>query len=121
MEFITNIMVIFALAMPPKQARVHATVYNAVVEQCNSDPSHTAFMFKLDLRDPYKHKVIAVSRDLLKEFPNKTKVYVSGTNYDGVYTVRDKMNKRYTNRIDILINKDMQIGSWKNTVITKIK
>jgi len=100
--------------------KVHATVYNAVPEQTNSDPGHTAFMFELDLNNPYKHKIIAVSRDLLIKYPKGTKVYVSGTSYDGVYVVMDKMNKRYTNRIDLLINLDMQIGSWPNATITKI-
>ena len=100
--------------------KVHATVYNAVPEQTNSDPGHTAFMFELDLNDPFKHKIIAVSRDLLIKYPKGTKVYVSGTSYDGVYVVMDKMNKRYTNRIDLLINLDMQIGSWPNATITKI-
>jgi len=100
--------------------KVHATVYNAVPEQTNSDPGHTAFMFELDLSNPYKHRIIAVSRDLLVKYPKGTKVYVSGTSYDGVYIVMDKMNKRYTNRIDLLINLDMQIGSWPNATITKI-
>jgi len=100
--------------------RVHATVYNAVPEQTNSDPGHTAFMFELDLSNPYKHRIIAVSRDLLIKYPKGTKVYVSGTSYDGVYVVMDKMNKRYTNRIDLLINLDMQIGSWPNATITKL-
>jgi len=100
--------------------KVHATVYNAVPEQTNSDPGHTAFMFELDLSNPYKHRIIAVSRDLLIKYPKGTKVYVSGTSYDGVYVVMDKMNKRYTNRIDLLINLDMQIGSWPNATITKL-
>ena len=100
---------------------VHATVYNAVPEQTNSDPGHTAFMFELDLSNPYKHRIIAVSRDLLIEYPKGTEVYVCGTFYDGVYIVMDKMNKRYSKRIDILINEEMQIGSWKAVEITKIK
>lgn len=100
--------------------KVHATVYNAVPEQTNSDPGHTAFMFELDLSDPYKHRIIAVSRDLLTQYPAGTKVFVEGTSYDGIYTVNDKMNKRYTNRIDLLINLDMQIGSWPDATITKI-
>lgn len=102
------------------QKQVHATVYNAVPAQTNSDPGHTAFMFELDLEDPYKHKIIAVSRDLLKEYPKGTKVCVAGTTYDGIYIVMDKMNKRYTDRIDLLINEDMQIGSWPNATITKL-
>lgn len=104
-----------------KSTEVVCTVYNAVVEQCNSDPEHTAFMFKLDLSNPYKHRIIAVSRDLLIKYPNKSKVYVSGTGrYDGIYTVRDKMNKRYTKRIDILINLDMKIGKWNNVKISLV-
>lgn len=99
---------------------VTATVYNAVVEQCNEDPEHTAFMFKLDLNNPYKHRIIAVSRDLLEKYPNGSKVLITGTSYDGIYTVRDKMNKRYTKRIDILINLDMKIGKWENVMIEKI-
>jgi len=44
-----------------------------------------------------------------------------GTDYDGVYIVMDKMNKRYTNRIDLLINLDMKIGNWPNATIRKEK
>lgn len=102
------------------QQKVHATVYNAVPEQTNSDPGHTAFMFELDLTNPYKHRIIAVSRDLLKKYPKGTKVLVKGTTYDGIFIVMDKMNKRYTNRIDLLINQEMQIGNWPNATITKI-
>lgn len=99
---------------------VHVTVYNALKSQCNEDVIHTAFMFKLDLKNPYKHKIVAVSRDLLKDYPNGTKIKISGTDYDGIYTVRDKMNKRFKKRIDILINKDMKIGCWENIVIEKV-
>lgn len=97
-----------------------ATIYNAVESQTNSDPFHTAFMFHIDSLNPFKHKIIAVSRDLLKDFPNGTKVIVEGTDYDGIYTVRDKMNKRYANRIDILINEDMGFGKWDNVKLIKL-
>ena len=50
-----------------------------------------------------------------------TRVKIKGTSYDGVYTVEDKMNKRYTKRIDILINKGMSIGKWENVKLTKLK
>lgn len=110
----------------PHEVDVHATVYHAVEEQTNSDPGNTAFMYKLDLDNPYKHRIIAVSRDLLPMFPNGTKVYVSGTKYDGIYTVRDKMAKKskyrgkITKSIDILINTNMKIGKWKNAKIKKL-
>lgn len=99
---------------------VIATVYHAEASQCNSDYSHTAFNFELNMKDNYSHRIIAVSRDLLKRFPNKSKVKIKGTAYDGIYTVRDKMNKRYKKRIDILINKDMKIGKWDKVIIEKI-
>ena len=100
---------------------VTATVYHAVPEQTNSDPEHTAFMFKLDLTNPFKHRIIAVSRDLLSRYPNGSKVLLKGTKYDGVYTVKDKMNKRYKKRIDILINEGMPIGKWHEAKIFLIK
>lgn len=117
--------IVFLLMMTMKiysqEVKVHATVYNAVPEQTNSDPGYTAFMFKLDLSNPWKHKIVAVSRDLLKQFPNKTKVYISGIGkYSGIYIVRDKMNKRYTKRIDILVNLNMKWISVKDAKIKKI-
>ena len=120
MKNVLTITIILLSLNITAQKKVHATVYNAVPAQTNSDPGHTAFMFELDLDNPYKHRIIAVSRDLLKEYPKGTKVYVCGTSYDGVYVVMDKMNKRYTDRIDLLINEEMQIGNWPNTTISKI-
>ena len=120
MKNILTIAIILLSLNITAQKKVHATVYNAVPAQTNNDPGHTAFMFELDLDNPYKHKIIAVSRDLLTEYPKGTKVCVAGTTYDGVYVVMDKMNKRYTDRIDLLINEEMQIGNWPNATITKL-
>lgn len=99
---------------------VVATVYNAVPKQTNSDPGNTASMFALDLENPYKHKIIAVSRDLLVKYPMGTYVRISGTRYDGIYQVQDKMNKRWHRRIDILINVGMPLGKWDKVKITKV-
>jgi 3D (Asp-Asp-Asp) domain-containing protein len=104
------------------QLSLTATVYHAVPEQCNSDPDRTATNFKLDLINPYKHRIIAVSRDLeSKGFKMNDKVLIYGAGaYDGVWTIRDRMNKRWTNRIDFLINIGMPVGKWNNTLICKI-
>jgi len=110
---------LFLLFGYSESTTVTATVYHAVVEQCNSDPGHTASMFKLDLENPYSHKIIAVSRDLLPKYPFGTIVKVEGTSYDGTYQVQDVLNKRYKNCIDILINLDMPIGKWTEATITK--
>ena len=116
----TLILLIGLSILFTKEKTVTATVYNAVPAQTNSDPGHTASMFKLDLSNPYKHRIIAVSRNLLKEFPMHSKVRITGTSYDGIYIVEDKMNKRYIDRIDILINTGMRIGKWENVKITKL-
>jgi 3D (Asp-Asp-Asp) domain-containing protein len=99
---------------------VTVSVYNAVEEQCNADFLNTAFMFHLGKGNHFKHRIIAVSRDLLVKYPNKSKVLLEGTKYDGIYTVRDKMNKRFSKRIDILIDSTMPIGFWKKATITLI-
>lgn len=121
MKKLLLIVMLTCTKIDSQEVKVHATVYNAVVAQTNIDPGHTAFMFKIDLSNPYKHRIVAVSRDLLKQFPNGTKVYISGIGkYNGIYTVRDKMNKRYTRRIDILVNLGMKWISIKNAKIRKL-
>jgi len=92
------------------QDKVTVSVYHAVPEQCNEDYLHTAFMFYLGTESHFKHRIIAVSRNLLLRYPKGSKVRLNGTTYDGVYIVMDKMNKRFENRIDILIDKGMQLG-----------
>ena len=47
---------------------VCVTVYNAVPAQCNADVQHTASMFKLDLRNPESHKIIAMERTMMSEY-----------------------------------------------------
>ena len=105
---------------PPTCYSVTASVYHAVPEQTDGDNT-TASMFEIDMLNPYKHRIIAVSRDLLSEFPFGTKVKVSGTgHYDGIYEVQDKMPKRWSNKIDLLINVGMKEGLYKNVTICKV-
>lgn len=81
----------------------------------------TADGFKFRAHDGGKHKIIAVSRDLLKVYPLGSKVIVSGTGIlDGIYTVKDKMAKRWTNKIDILVNKNYDLVSFKDIKLIKI-
>jgi 3D (Asp-Asp-Asp) domain-containing protein len=47
------------------------------------------------------------------------KVLVTGAEHmDGVYTVEDRMNRRWTKRIDFLVNENMRGGRWKNVTIS---
>jgi 3D (Asp-Asp-Asp) domain-containing protein len=101
---------------------VTATVYHAVSSQCDGDYLTTASGKKIkSTNEAYSHRYIAVSRDLRELFPYGCKVEIIGTGkYDGIYTVADTMNKRYTEYIDILINPGMPIGKWENVVIKKL-
>ena len=95
---------------------VTATIYHATPEQTDSTPDITASNKKIDLSNPLKHRWIAVSRDLeAKGLTFGVKVCVTGAdNLDGIWTVQDRMNKRWTNRIDFLVNEDLKGGKWEN-------
>jgi 3D (Asp-Asp-Asp) domain-containing protein len=87
--------------------KVLATKYNAVEEQCDSDPLVTADLSKIDIDDlnNYKLKWVAISRDLKKYYNFGDTILVDSNNLklNGEWVVRDVMNKRYKNRIDFLV------------------
>jgi 3D (Asp-Asp-Asp) domain-containing protein len=101
---------------------VTATIYHAVPEQTNSDPGHTATMFELDLSNPRKHNIIAVSRDLEERFPMGSRICIENAGkMNGIWYVEDRMNKRFTNRIDFLVNTTMKYGKWNRVQVTLIE
>jgi 3D (Asp-Asp-Asp) domain-containing protein len=85
-----------------KQLRVTASAYTSHVNQTSASPFLTAWGHKLIPGQ----KTIAVSRDLISKYglTNGSKVKIGGL--DGEYVVRDKMNKRYTEHIDIYMGLD---------------
>lgn len=96
---------------------VTVTTYKALSEETDSTPNVTASGFKISKKNPKKHRIIAVSRDLKRKlkFGQRVRLKNAGK-YNGEYVVRDVMNKRYKKRIDILINpKD------KQTKLSKVK
>jgi len=40
---------------------------------------------------------------------------------NGVWTIEDRMNKRWISRIDFLVNKSKKGGKWNNVIITLIE
>ncbi len=105
--------------------KVTATMYNAVESQCDADPLITAGMYKINPNKASEHKWIAVSRDLLKRWKGKfnygDKVQITGAGHkDGVYTITDTMNKRFTKRIDILETSGTRLYKFNNVTLTKI-
>jgi len=104
---------------------VTATMYNATVGQCDSDPLTTAGMYKINPKKATEQKYIAMSRDMLTrwggEFNYGDKVIIKGAGHkDGVYTVTDTMNKRYKQRIDILETKGTPLYKYENVKIYKV-
>mgnify|MGYP001182668942 FL=1 len=101
---------------------VTATIYHADPAQCNADYLTTASGKSINEANPQGHRWIAVSRDLEKHgFVFGAKVLVEGAGeLDGIWTVEDRMNKRWTKRIDFLVNKSMKGGRWFDVKITLI-
>jgi 3D (Asp-Asp-Asp) domain-containing protein len=101
---------------------VTATIYHADPKQCNADYLTTASLKKIDSQSPGSHRWIAVSRDLEPlGFVFGAKVRVEGAGeMNGVWTVEDRMNKRWKHRIDFLVDYDIKGGKWENVKISLV-
>jgi 3D (Asp-Asp-Asp) domain-containing protein len=101
---------------------VTLTTYTPTAEECDSTPLITASGFKINESNPKRHRIIAVSRDLKRKYKFGTKLRIKDAGkYDGTYTVRDVMNKRYTKRIDILVGKSDKQTKLKKVKVYKLK
>ncbi|PSW19313.1 hypothetical protein C9I98_13170 [Photobacterium sanctipauli] len=94
--------------------KVTATAYNSVRAQTNANPTIAAWGDRLKPG----MKVIAVSRDLLSMgLKHGSRVKISGL--PGEYVVLDKMNKRWSKKIDIYMGKDIQAArNWGRRSVT---
>jgi len=101
---------------------VTATIYHADPKQCNADYLTTASLKKINSQSPGSHRWLAVSRDLEPlGFVFGAQVCVEGAGeMDGIWTVEDRMNKRWKNRIDFLVNYDIKGGKWENVTISLV-
>jgi 3D (Asp-Asp-Asp) domain-containing protein len=98
---------------------VTLTTYKASETETDSTPNITASGFKIT--NPKKHKIIAVSRDLKRKYKFGQKIRITGAGkYNGTYRVQDVMNKRYRNRIDILIGHNDKQTKLKKVKIYKL-
>ena len=93
---------------------VTVTMYHPVPKQTDSSPYITASGFRLDKKNPKKDRIIAISRDLKQKLDFGDTVILQGIGkWDGEYVVHDVMNKRFKNRIDILINPNDEATMFK--------
>jgi len=105
------IIIVLILVLFNQEQKVTATIYHAV-------PGQTDF----DLNNPRKHNIVAVSRDLeALGFTLGSQVEVTGAgDLDGIWNIEDRMNKRFTKRIDFLVNTTRKGGKWLNVTIKKV-
>ena len=86
---------------------VTVTTYNPTRQQTDSTPNITADGTKINIRKATSYRYVALSRDLLSRWDGPFEygdyVVIEGTGkWDGIYQVRDTMNPKWTNRVDIL-------------------
>ena len=86
---------------------VTVTMYQPLRWQTDSTPNILADGTRIKTEQASKYKYIAVSRNLLKRWGGWLDygdfILLKGTSHkDGVYQVKDTMNPRFVNRVDIL-------------------
>ena len=87
--------------------KVTVTTYNPTIHQCDDTPHITADGTHFKTWKATEYRYVALSRDLLSRwggpFNYGDYIIIEGTgDRDGVYQVRDTMNPKWTNRVDIL-------------------
>ena len=103
---------------------VTVTMYQPVARQTDSTPNILADGTRIRVGEASNYKFIAVSRNLLRRWGGWLDqgdfILLKGTDgKDGVYQVRDTMNKRYVNRIDILESIDVKPYKFDSAQIIK--
>jgi len=103
---------------------VTVTMYEPVSYQTDSTPNILADGTRIRTQEASNYKFIAVSRNLLKRWGGWLDygdfVLLKGTkDKDGVYQVRDAMNARFVNRIDILESPGTKPYKFETAKITR--
>jgi hypothetical protein len=103
---------------------VTVTMYQPLRYQTDSTPNILADGTRIRVQQASDYKFIAVSRNLLKRHGGWLDygdfILLRGTvGKDGVYQVRDTMNKRFVNRIDILESPDVKPYKFERAKIVK--
>lgn len=101
---------------------VTATVYNAVISQCNDNPLVTASRFVIIPENIETDRILAMERTMMTEFGIQYGdiIMVEGTTrYDGLWQVQDTMNKRFAgqHKIDFLVPNHIRTGKWTSVKV----
>ena len=111
-------------SLPDVLFEVKATMYHPVEAQCDDTPLITADGSRINPHKVSEWNWIAVSQHMLTRNGGPLNygdtVYVLGTKHkDGIYVVRDCMNKRKTNQIDFLESLGTPQYRYDNVVIAR--
>ena len=104
---------------------VAVTMYQPVYPQTDRTPNITADGTRIRISKASEYKFVALSRNLLKRwggpFDYGDFILLKGTkDKDGVYQVRDTMNAKWVNVVDILESKDVEPYKYMNAHIFKL-
>ena len=102
---------------------VTVTTYHPTKEQTDSTPNELADGTKINPKKASLYRYVALSRDLLSRwggpFNYGDYIIIKGAGENsGVYQVRDTMNSKWTNRVDILTTNSK--FKYENATIYKI-
>ena len=105
-------------------ASATATIYNAVPEQCNEQPSVTASGRVIDLERVEDLRIVAMERTMMQRngIHYGDTILVKGAGvYDGEWVVEDTMSKRFAgqDKVDFLVPEEVRTGRWDNVKIYK--
>ena len=104
---------------------VNVTMYQPVYPQTDRTPNITADGTKIRISKASDYKFVALSRNLLKRwggpFDYGDFILIKGTkDKDGVYNVRDTMNPKFVNYVDILESTNVKPYKYENVHIYKM-
>ncbi len=105
--------------------KVDVTMYQPDKIQCDDTPNITADGTRIRINKASQYKFVALSRNLLKRwggpFDYGDFILLKGTDgKDGVYQVRDTMNPKWVNVVDILESMTVAPYKFKNCDIFKL-
>jgi 3D (Asp-Asp-Asp) domain-containing protein len=106
------------LFLPFMQDTVTVTTYKLTPHDQGKWGTQMASGYKVNVKAPQSNRIVAVSRDLLNQYPFHTFIKIKGTGkFDGVWKVEDVMNERFTKRVDLLINLKTKHNKYDNITI----
>lgn len=105
-------------------ASTTATVYNAVPEQCGTNPTVTASGRTIERGRESDLRILAMERTMMARYGIHygDTVLVRGTGkYDGEWVVEDTMSERFAgqDKIDFLVPEDVRLGKWDRVEVYK--